>query len=236
MVSSKPGTVVFCLAILVAGVAVAQDARLANPDGGFREFVHESSKVSGDVIMGVMLTDDAPLPGAQVVWTPRPKDASELEVCVKLTARDGLYEAENTYSIGAGNVGDTVRYPYGGNQEDILDDDFAVVRVTRGRCGSRPGDVLPAFWKTAPSRDVEALRVYLNTAGNPASAFLDDGSDFWTDCTVLASENALKYTTLCTLPLEHFVGSNVYTVTILVSRNRTEERFSFTLDDADLRP
>ena len=101
---------------IFSGMSLAQGITLEKAP--FQERVSEYSKVSGDIVMGVMLTGDEAsgrepsiVTGVAPDWT---ESGATSPVCVRLVTKDGRYEAENTYLIEPGYSGDTGAVPVRG--------------------------------------------------------------------------------------------------------------------------
>lgn len=215
--------------VLLPSASLAQGIELAQED--FSETVSETSKVSGDIVMGVMLTGDAPsgmpptiVTGIADQWSG---SAEASPVCVRLVSKDGRYEAENTYLVGAGFKGKNAPFPYLGIYADFLESRAAVVLVTSGRCGERSVSAIPALWKAPDGMRPDTLQVYLNTAGNPASVAVGRGDTFFEPCTDISELTGLKYTTRCTIPVSVLPKENPARLTFFVTRSNTEETFTF---------
>jgi hypothetical protein len=210
--------------------SLAQGIRLGETE--FLERISETSKVSGDIVMGVMLTGDQPSdqpPSVVTASVPSWSTSTEATpVCVRLVSKDGRYEAENTYLVEPGYGDDTAPFPYMGEHADFLAERPAVALAKPGRCGDRSDTALPAIWRARADSPPEMLNIYLNTAGNPASMALGRGDRFFEPCTDISELSGLKYTALCSVPVSDLPVDGPARLTFFITRSNTEE--SFTLE------
>lgn len=219
-------------ATLAQGVETGKDIVLAGRD--FQERLGETSKVSGDIIMGVMLTTDAPGAAAPAITTGRPPDWTTATdwspVCVRLVSKDGNYEAENTYMVRPGYGAAVAPFPYLGKHAADLAARKAVALVRAGRCGSRNQPVLPSLWR-GPEQADPTLHVYLNTAGNPATVAIGRRGELYSGaCENVAELTGLKYTAHCAIPLDRLpAGAEPLPLSFFVTRANTEEVFQTDL-------
>ena len=248
------------LASLVAGPAArAQNAEPKLADDRFYERLDEWGRVSGDIVMGVMigvvpkedkedgkdeekehLADFAPRMTADVAVLRLPERHSEPDAeddearlfCVRINSKDGRFEAENTYSV-AGSVtlpGGPFRYE--GKHEPILTAIRAVSLVKVGRCGDRTEEVVPSVWNgTALAPERLALHVFVNSAGNPTTAVVGSDPGFVT-CDDVADASTLKYTASCIFSFETLEAHRQdgrVPVTVHVTRSLGEESFKITI-------
>ncbi|SEN81041.1 hypothetical protein SAMN04488077_13211 [Roseovarius tolerans] len=241
------------LSLLIAGsVAHAQivEFPLAQ-DGAYYERLDEWGRVSGDIVMGVMigpgpgrvegwedrkipLADDLPRSTADVAVLHLPPASSEpgntepRPYCVRINSKDGRFEAVNTYAIATELTATGGVFPYHGEYRKDLDKMLAVSLVKAGRCGDRTELVVPSVWRESNQGDkVEALHVFINSAGNPTIAV--PGSDpGYVPCNDVSDASTLKYTAACILPLDtltpHRRDGRV-TLTFYVTRSLGEESF-----------
>lgn len=243
------------LSIIIAHPAArAQEEGVTLLEEEFHERLDEHGRVSGDIVMGVMIgpahSDDeddeeivmadlAPRTSADVAVMRLPEGAPALatgpaarEFCVRINSKDGRFEAENTYSVtGSATVSD-VGFPYEGAHAPVVNSMRAVSLVKVGRCGDRTYDVVPSVWDgTDPVDGRRALHVFINSAGNPTFAVVgaDRGS---IPCEDVADPSTLKYTTSCILPFEtleaHRQDDRVL-LTFYVTRSLGEEAFEISV-------
>ncbi|ASP20962.1 hypothetical protein ANTHELSMS3_02285 [Antarctobacter heliothermus] len=220
----------FPLPSLAQGIGLEKDV--------FHETVSETSKVSGDIVMGVMLTDDSPsdLPPTVITGIPtfwkRPE--KPVPVCVRIVSKDGRYEAENTYMVPPGFDIDSADFPYTGEHADFLADRTAVALVVPDRCGNRNRTAVPTLWRATPRTQNSVLHVYLNAAGNPSSVAVGRGDRFFEACKDVSELTGLKYTADCAIPTEFLPPDKNARLTFFITRSNTEE--SFVLEVSPVRP
>ncbi len=212
---------------IFSGMSLAQGITLEKAP--FQERVSEYSKVSGDIVMGVMLTGDEAsgrepsiVTGVAPDWTDSGAASS---VCVRLVTKDGRYEAENTYLIEPGYSGAEAPFPYEGDQADLLAERPAVALVKAGRCGDRSDTFIPVLWKAEPGAQPRTLRVYVNSAGNPVSIAWGRSADAIADCADVTELTGLKYTARCDVSLDKLPSDAPARLTLFVARSNSEEVF-----------
>jgi len=217
----------------------------------YYEHLGELGRVSGDIVMGVMigpvpeesyddndstsaLADDQPRSTAAVAVPHLPLPSMEPEngvlgrYCVRINSKDGRFEAVNTYAIGDGVTATGGVFPYHGQYKPDLDTMRAVSLVKVGRCGDRTELVVPSVWQGIDQgADAAALHVFINSAGNPTIAVPGTDGGF-VPCIDVSDASTLKYTVACILPFEtlaaHLDDGRV-TLTFHVTRSLGEERF-----------
>jgi len=227
--------------------ARAQTTDIALDEREFHERFDEHGRVSGDIVMGVMigrktdgerddaaLADLAPRRTADVAVLRLPskaQDAGKSErrlFCVRINSKDGRFEAENTYSVADGVISPSGPFPYQGKHEPVVTALRAVSLVKAGRCGDRAEAVIPSTWSGEDiSLGSSALHVFVNSAGNPTVAVVGSGPGFIA-CNDIADASTLKYTASCVLPFDklqaHSEGG-VVRLELLVTRSLGEESF-----------
>jgi hypothetical protein len=237
----------------------AQNESIKLFDEEFHERLDEHGRVSGDIVMGVMigparaeekdheegeegfvLADLAPRQSADVAVTHLPKNvpASARSAdnaplfCVRINSKDGRFEAENTYEVtDSATIPDTP-FPYEGSHAPVVNSMRAVSLVKTGRCGNRTEEVVPSVWAGTDLGDGRrALHVFVNSAGNPTVAVV--GSDIgFVPCEDVADATTLKYTASCILPfemLEAHKQGDGVPVTFFVTRSLGEEDFNIVV-------
>lgn len=236
---------------LIGSFAYAQNVEFPLDQTKYYERLDQWGRVSGDIIMGVMiglapvdaegddestivLADDKPRNTADVAVlnlppsSKEPKDEAAGRVCVRINSKNGRFEAVNTYAIGNGERITGGVFPYHGKYEPDLDDMNAVSLVKVGPCGDRTELVVPSVWQGLDHGDGDkALHVFINAAGNPTIAV--PGSDpGFVQCTDVSDASTLKYTAACILPFErlepHRQDGRV-ALTFYVTRSLGEESF-----------
>ncbi|RBI67285.1 hypothetical protein DQW77_17690 [Roseovarius sp. TE539] len=227
--------------------ARAQTEDIALDEREFHERFDEHGRVSGDVVMGVMigrktdgerddaaLADLAPRRTADVAvlrLPPRAQDAEHAKkrlFCVRINSKDGRFEAENTYSVADGVISPSGPFPYMGRHEPIVTALRAVSLVKVGQCGDRADAVIPSTWGGDDiALGSSALHVFVNSAGNPTVAVMGSGPEFIA-CNDIADASTLKYTASCVLPfdkLQAHAEDGVVRLELLVTRSLGEESF-----------
>ncbi len=214
-----------------SGTSLAQGITLEKAP--FQERVSEYSRVSGDIVMGIMLTSDEAsarepsiVTGVAREWT---ESGAASPVCVRLVTKDGRYEAENTYLIEPGYAGTRAPFPYEGKQADLLAERPAVAMVKAGRCGDRSDTFIPVLWKAEPGAQPKNLRVYVNSAGNPVSIAWGRGADAIRNCVDVTELTGLKYTARCDVSLDELPSDAPVRLTLFVARSNSEEVFDIRI-------
>lgn len=209
--------------------AFSQEIQLAGK--AFHETVTENARVSGDIVMGVMLIDDSPSPGDPSVTTGNHWMASdgEAQVCVRLVTKNGRYEAENTYVVPQRYKKANAVFPYGGTRLDILSQEPAAALVKIGPCGRRDAVVVPVLSHTESSNASNMLRVFVNAAGNPVDVAWGRKRDQVADCTDVTDLDGLKYTARCDVPLSALPRTRPTDLTFFIARGNTEEDFQLSV-------
>lgn len=226
-VSQQSGLVGLVLATtLAADVGTAQEIRRLGTN--FVERLGErTARVSGDIVMGVMLSGAEGARHTIDVAVPvlPPASGDGRHACVRIVSKDGRYEAENTYEIGAGHAGAGGEFSYDGVYAEKISDLANVVLVTSGRCGNRTRLAAPASWADVDAEASE-LKVYINAAGNPTSVALGRGDTFFEPCENVTEVSGLKYTTICTIPMSLLPKADTAKLSFFITRSFTEEAFS----------
>ena len=221
----------FFFSALLVTPSVAQEIELSNTP--FQETRYPTSKVSGDVIMGVMLTADRTVDGDFSVITGVPDEWRESDadtkICVRLVSKDGLYDAENTYDVPASYTKKVALFPYEGREQEFLKQRNLVARVSLGSCGVRTDVVVAANRIASDQGSSDTLHIFLNSAGDPTAVAVGTGIDFFKPCRDISQGDGLKYTTVCDIPLKHLDTNEGNRLTFIISRNTTEERFSLNV-------
>lgn len=237
-------------AVLSYQTARAQTSDIALAETEFYERFDEHGRVSGDIVMGVMigrktdgesddatlaeLADLAPRRSADVAvlrLPPQAQDGEQAEkrlFCVRINSKDGRFEAENTYSVADGVILPSGPFPYEGKHEPVLTALRAVSLVKVGQCGDRAEAVIPSTWGGEDvSLGSSALHVFVNSAGNPTVAVVGSGPGFIA-CNDIADASTLKYTASCVLPFDKLHEQSeggVVRLELLVTRSLGEESF-----------
>ena len=221
-------SVILCVTLLPATV-FAQEIRWAGKD--FNETVSENARVSGDIVLGVMLTEDSSSPGGPTVTTGNHWMASDAEtqVCVRIVTKDGRYEAENTYLIPQHYQKPDAIFPYGGEGPDILSEEPVAALVKTGPCGSRNAVAVPVLSLNEGGAASDMLRVFVNAAGNPVDVAWGRGRDQFTDCDDVTELDGLKYTARCDVPLNKLPQAGAANLTFFIARGNTEEDFELSV-------
>jgi hypothetical protein len=206
--------------------SVAQDVVLAKPP--LREELLPRSKVSTEIVMGVMLTGtggDGKLPALAMTLPDRwvPKGDSETSICARVTSKNGRYTATNTYRIRPAAKAGRQPLDFNSKKLDFLRENEAAVRITLGDCQSRPKQFAPALWTGDVSGG--SLHVFLNAGGQQAAVAADGPGDFSAYCADESEDTGLKYTARCDIPLEKLNPHGPTTLFFTVNRNRTAEHF-----------
>lgn len=205
--------------------AAAQDIVLSEPP--LREELLPRSKVSTEIVMGVMLTGTGGdgKPPALAMSLPQawvPEAGSATAICVRVTSKNGRYTATNGYDIRPAARAGLQPLDFNSAQKAFLRDHEAAVRISRGDCQARPKEFAPALWA---GDETEELQVFLNAGGQRAAIASDGPGDFTAYCDDESEETGLKYTARCKVPLKNLNPDGPTTLFFTVNRNRTAERF-----------
>lgn len=241
--------------IFVSSFAKAQNAEISykgqEKDQEFSERLDDFGRVSGDIIMGVMIGAIRPNDAEDVILAdiaPRvaPHIAAPLligltavasepgtqDFCVRINSKDGRFEAENTYAVPKQLTVPQVSFIYGGKFAPDLMEMNAVSLVKAGQCGTRTEVVVPSTWAERPILDApKALHIFVNSAGNPTDVAFGKGADY-VACDDIAEASTLKYTAVCILPyasLEAQQENGLVELTFYVARSLGEEVFDLAV-------
>lgn len=231
--------------ICLSGNTFAQEggAAIVRLGDNFVERFEDRGRVRGDIIMGAMLgalnAEDLPdvmprssghvmvaaLPARADLTTPR-------DFCVRLSSKDGRFEAENTYRIRHTEPLPGGPFPYEGAYDEEVKEMAVVTTVSDGACGNRVETVIPTTWADGlPDGHDIALHLFVNAAGN--AAFVEVGSAEAITCQDVTDENTLKYTASCritpaTLDANR-TGDGRVPMNIVVSRMLGEDVFPISI-------
>lgn len=219
---------IICL-VLMPATLFCQEIELAGST--FQETVTENARVSGDIVMGVMLVGDSPVSVDPSVRTGNHWMASdgETQVCVRIVTKNGRYEAENTYVVPQRYNSAAAVFRYGGTRRDILSEEQATALVKTGACGSRDAVVVPILSHDEPFKGSEILRVFINASGNPVDVAWGRGRDQVADCTDVTELDGLKYTARCDVPIASLPRTAPVELTFFIARGNTEEDFQVSV-------
>ena len=221
-----------------------QDTVFQLVGGEFFERLEPHGRVSGDIIMGVMIrslhqdqtdetrsADAAPrtTAGLAVLALPSLPEGEETRYfCVRINSKDGRFESENTYEVTGNKTVPQGPIPYKGAYGEDVWKMKAVSLIKLGRCGNRAEIVVPSIWAdNLPDASERALQVFVNAAGNPTAATVAN-SDFSVECENIIDETTLKYTASCILPFEELQSvqnNGQVPLTFYVTRSLGEDEF-----------
>ncbi|MEY9626289.1 hypothetical protein [Sinorhizobium fredii] len=206
--------------------ALSQDIVLATDP--FDEHVLDRSKVSTEIVMGVMLTGPggdgkSPILGMELPQAWVPSGGAPTMICVRVTSKNGRYTSTNAYRIMP--HAETGRRPidFPSAALDFLEQNEAAVRITRGDCHERPAEFAPALWSAEGPG--ESLHVFLNAGGQRASVASDGPDGYAAQCVDETEEIGLKYSARCEFPAAKLKPGGSTTLYFTVNRNRTAEHF-----------
>ena len=194
----------------------------------FNEELLTRSKVSTEIVIGVMLTGAggegrAPALAMAVPTSWKPAGDDPTVVCARVTSKNGLYTATNAYRISSGLSARMVPLQYPTEEGDFLTENESVVRITLGDCAGQARTFAAALWE-AEAR-AKHLNVFLNAGGQPAAVASDGPGEFAANCIDESEGDALKYTARCEIPLANLNLEKATTLFFSVKRHRTVERF-----------
>lgn len=224
--------------------AQGQDSSFQLAEEKFFERFELHGRVSGDIIMGVMIAsvqpdekdltrsaDAAPRTTAElaVLSLPAVSDGEEKRYfCVRINSKDGRFESENTYEVAGKTTVPRGPIPYEGTLGEDVWEMKAVSLVKEGRCGNRAEVVVPSVWAdNLPTPAERALQVFVNAAGNPTAASVTNTGEI-VECENVIDETTLKYTASCVLPfkmLKPVRNDGNVPLTFYVTRSLGEEEF-----------
>ena len=206
---------------ITSTLAEAQNTQVVFAGDDFKERFDEHGRVSGDIVIGVMIGDlTAPDVATQGMADIAPRttanvavvmsgiesvdstDASKgVDFCVRINSKDGRFEAENTYPIlELASAASPMSFVYAGKHAPDLTGLTAVSLVKLGHCGDRTDVVVPSVWADAPATsDGRAVHIFINSAGNPTGVAVGSEPGF-IECEDVTDETTLKYTAACILP------------------------------------
>lgn len=114
-----PGMLALAL-FLIHTPAMADDYVTANLQGALVEAHDQEVKVSGNIIVGVMISSAYQgLLNDQIGI--RALKSGEKSVCLKVTSRDGAYLSANNYSVNLASPG-IINLPYHSHYRDVVED------------------------------------------------------------------------------------------------------------------
>ncbi|WP_299828296.1 hypothetical protein [uncultured Roseobacter sp.] len=223
----------------------SQDNSFQRVEEKFFERLEDHGRVSGDIIMGVMIrslqqdqtdqtqsADAAPRTTAELAVLALPAFSQGEETryfCVRINSKDGRFESENTYEITGNLTVPQGLIPYEGTYEQDVSEMKAVSLIKLGRCGNRAEVMVPSAWADSlPTPPVRALQVFVNAAGNPTAAAVGNNGDIVT-CENVIDETTLKYTASCLFPfktLQSVQKDGQVPLTFYVTRSLGEEEHS----------
>jgi len=196
--------------------------------------------VRGDIIMGAMLgtaeadtlPDVSPRSSGDVEVPALPQGGGSRDFCVRLSSKDGRFEAENTYRVMHDKVRPGAPFPYDGDYADVVESLTAVSNVSLGPCGNRVETVIPSFWTDeAPSRLDRGVHLFVNAAGNTALVEIPGAPLI--ECQDVTDPETLKYTAACyiagTTLDAHRQDDGRVPMTIFISRRLGEDDFPISI-------
>jgi len=216
-------------AVLVfAAPTLAQES--LSPNSPFDEQRHERAKVSGGVVVGAMFAPDT-LPRAHPVLTaalPAIGDPVET-VCVRVTSRDGTYEAVNTYAVQEAARNRPLNFIYPTRYPDVLGTAPTVARMNLGGC-QNDGPLIPVVWSDAGTPGEADLMIYVNTAGaDTIVAYEAPGGEVVARCTQIMETGGIKYSAACPVDAKGLPRNLPVTIYFDVTRNRVVETYEVTV-------
>jgi len=189
------------------GIAVAT---LNSADHRLHETHEPEVNVSGNVIVGVMATSAGAGLAADLLGmrTPEP---GKLQVCLRVTSRDGAYMSRNEYSVELAEA-TVFRLPYDSTMRDVLDsyatqDGAIAVSATAGDCAAAAtaGFYVPA--KLDPDNaalDAGTVTIFINgfDATDVYYQVTGTGPDDIIDCHYIEEGRHTAYNFSCVVPVE----------------------------------
>lgn len=218
----------------------AQNLQVAIAAGEFQERLDKHGRVSGDIVVGVMIgpadvakpmADLAPRFTADVAVNLPPTTGTQ-DYCVRINSKDGRFESENTYPVAGASSSAGLSFRYDGIHASALTSMKAVSLVKLGPCGDRTEVIVPSIWAdTSAKPKGRALHVFVNSAGNPTGVAVGSDPGFM-ECKDVADATTLKYTAACVLPFDLLQAEqrdgNV-NLTFFVTRSLGEEVFDLAI-------
>lgn len=183
----------------LSGAAAAAPPLEAELVGAFFETEQVDVAVSGSVVVGVTSTG---VQGGQSVDKLLVLHAAgDVQVCLTMLSRDGVYYSRNTFRLPEAGAGRAVRLPYRSNLRDRLGNYAATdlaMRASAGSCehGSNLYYVLGAAGSQAP----EAIRVFVNSFGATDVFYRSEAQGLEGTCTPVAEGRRTSFDHWCDIP------------------------------------
>ena len=230
----------WCLCLTPAQGAEVIDAVL---DGAFHEKLEADVNVSGNIIVGVMISS-AHLGLTRDALAILPAGTDTTGLCLKITSRDGTYTSENQFRR-EGNPGAILRLPYQSRYLETLnnysrDDGSVAITATSGNCHQTAGldYFLPVYLEQRNRpRDAEGIRIYINGFDATDVSYQLQGPAGWLppqDCDYIEEGRHTAYNFSCEITAIPENAASPVTVKILREvYGRELEPVSFRILAAD---
>lgn len=217
------------LLLAVSSPSFAQE--LIKASRPFVEAEFPRARVSGGLVVGAMFTRDTNRSAKPRLFAVLPQTYSIAgEACVSVTARDGTYEAANTYRIPAGSDGQRVEFEFPTAYGQLLARKEAVARLNIGGCEVEETPVVPVSWNPQDgAADGDQVLFFVNTGGAETLVAIPDdaGNDRVSRCEPVNDTRGLKYTAICSVAVDNLGLGQLRAVYLDVTRNRVVETYSF---------
>lgn len=185
---------------------IAQSSNKAKLIGGtLIENVRDAANLSTGVITGIVVKGNVKQ-GEPRVQAYIPKDWGGKTFCVKVTSADGLYEADNAYSVDADWPGQVANIPFPSKHVELLDglpSDNLSVLVSKNQCGEDRGPVAIAFWNDDNPSQKGNAEVFVNSfaADQVFMIILQDPSMTQMACRPVVAPFSAAFDTVCPLKM-----------------------------------
>ncbi len=208
-------------------LAVAEDvidAQLANEKGRLFESHDPEVKVSGNIVVGVMIEDAyQALRDNHIGIAPRHQQGRQ-SLCMKVSSRDGAYTSENVYQFSADNPDQLVSLSYDTGMQNILDGyttgpGAIAITVTPGVCNATAETkyLLPAILhRETGTLDKGRIMLYINSidATDVYYRVASSGNEEFSDCSYIDEGQHTAYDFSCAIDLPGPITANELVVEI----------------------
>lgn len=191
----------------------------------FHEERLERAKVSGSLVVGAMYSlDRLALAEPLLEIALSAAGTTATTACLRVTSRDGTYEAVGAYPLPAAPAGAlTLNFPT--DYIDLLRQIPAAARINLGTC-DQDEPVVPVNWPEAPAAEPQKLMLFVNTAGaDTVIAYETPTGEVVTRCQQINETNGIKYTAICPVDVDRLPHDGPATLYFDVTRNRVVETY-----------
>ena len=187
------------------------DAQLANEKGELFESHDPEVKVSGNIVVGVMVEDAYQALRDNHIGIAAPDQQGQQSLCMKISSRDGAYTSENVYRFSADNPDQLVSLSYDTGMRNIVEEyttgpGAIAMTVTPGDCNSTAETkyLLPTILhRKSSSLDKGKLVLYINSidATDVYYRVASSGNEKFSDCSYIEEGRHTAYDFRCEIEL-----------------------------------